>query len=136
MRVLMGCVLALLLTACAARPMSPEVITQLKQGKNAVLFHDDIGEIRYIEDKYLVLGVAKVASSGTYTGVWDPNPDLSALHAEQLSGLGLQAQSAYQLLPAAFIEESISAERELYTARPRGTSRIRASKSAARHMTK
>jgi hypothetical protein len=124
MRVLMGCLLALLLTACAAtKPMTSDVTQRLKQGKTAVLFYDDIGEIKYVEDKYLVLAVAQVASNSTYTGVWSPNAELSEQHAAGLNGMGLNAQSAYKSLPAAFIEENSAAERELYTLKPRDKSK-------------
>jgi hypothetical protein len=132
MRALMGCLFALLLTACAAnKPMTPDVTSRLKQGNTAVLFHDDIGEIKYVEDKYFVLGVAQVASNSTYSGLWNPNPELSRLHAEGLAGLGLKARSAYDLLSAAQIEQSIDAERELYTLKPRDKSKPEAKAPSA-----
>jgi hypothetical protein len=124
MRAPIGCLFALLLTACAAsKPMTPDVTSRLKQGNTAVLFHDDISEIKYVGDQYFVLGVAQVASNATYSGLWNPNPELSRLHAEGLAGLGLKAQSAYDLLSAAQIEQSITAERELYTLKPRDESK-------------
>jgi hypothetical protein len=124
LRTLMGCVLALLLTACGAhKPLKPDVASRVKQGKMAVLFYDDVGEIKYTEDKYLVLAVAQVASNSTYAGFWSPNPELSEAHAAGLNSLGLNAQSAYTLLPAAFIEENTAAERELYTLKRRDKSK-------------
>lgn len=124
MRMLMGCLLALLMTACATnKPMTPDVASRLKQGKTAVLFNDDIGEIKYLEDKYLVLAVAQVASNSTYQGLWSPNVDLSEVHAAGLKTLGMNAQSAYTLLPAADIEANAATEREYYTFKPRDKSK-------------
>jgi hypothetical protein len=124
MRMLMGCLLALLLTACVTnKPMTPDVASRLKQGKTAVLFYDNIGEIKYLEDKYLVLAVAQVASNSTYQGLWSPNVDLSEAHAAGLKTLGMNAQSAYTLLPAAYIDENAATERELYAFKRPGESK-------------
>lgn len=120
MKALLACLAALVLTGCASlpKPMTADVATQLKQGKTAVLFYDDIGQINYLEDKYFVLGVAQVASNSAYTGIWNGGPELSQVHAEQFGKLGLQAQSAYNLLPATVIEESTANERSVFTLKP------------------
>jgi hypothetical protein len=124
MRKSLGYLLVLLLTACAPfHPMTSDVSSRIKQGKTAVLFYDDIGEIKYVEDKYLVLAVTQVASNSTYQGLWSPNADLSEAHAAGFKTLGLDAQSAYTLLTPAFIEENTAAERELYTLKPRDKSK-------------
>jgi hypothetical protein len=117
MRIILGCLLVLLLSGCitARQPLSPEVATRVKQGHTAVYFNDDIGEIDYLDDKYLVLGVSTEGSRGTYQDIWDSSPELSQLHAEQFDRLGLKAQSLYHLMSAADIQRDLAADRDIYT---------------------
>jgi hypothetical protein len=89
---------ALALVGCASvAPMKPEAATVVKNGTTAVVFYDGVEQINYIEDKYFVLGVAQVASNSVYQGLWDSNRMLTALHAEELGKIGINARSVYDL---------------------------------------
>jgi hypothetical protein len=85
-----------LLTGCGVTaPLKPDSANAVKQAKTAIVFYDGIEQINYIADEYFVLGVAQVGSHSAYHGIWDSNKELSALNAEELTKIGLQAQSIY-----------------------------------------
>jgi len=103
-----------LLSACVTPPMSPESARTLKSGKSAVAFYDVTERINYIEDVYLVLGVAQVASESVYSGIWNSNKDLSAMHAEELAKIGVRVRSVYDALSEAEISGFTAMQKELY----------------------
>lgn len=105
---------AAMLSACVTAPMSPESARTLKSGKSAVAFYDVAERVNYIEDVYLVLGVAQVASESVYSGIWNSNKDLSALHAEELTKIGVQARSIYEALSEAEIAEFTAMQKGFY----------------------
>jgi hypothetical protein len=109
------CVFAMLLSACATslQPMSSKSINEIKNGKSVVAFYDGVEQIRYIEDKYLVLGVAQVASSSVYRGFWDSNKDISAFHAAELSKIGISSQSLYDVISEAQRPEFVEMQSEM-----------------------
>ena len=127
MKALMAFLVAFVLGGCASlpKPLTADVASKIKQGNTAVLFYDDMGEIKYLEDKYYVLGVAQVASNSAYGGIWSSNPELSQLHTEQFSKLGLKTQSAYALLSSSDIENNSAADRALYTFKPPEKSKVK-----------
>jgi hypothetical protein len=130
MKALMAAFAALALSGCAvvSKPLTDATLSQLKQGSTAVLFYDDIGEIKYLEDHYAVLAVTQDRSKGAYTGIWNSNAELSQLHAEQFAQLGLRTQSAYTLLSASYVHDNSTIDRTLYTLKPQEKSRTASSK--------
>jgi hypothetical protein len=129
----MGSLMALALggRASTPQPLTADVVSKIKQGNTAVLFHDDIGEIKYLEDQCYILAVAQIASNVVYADVWSSNSELSQLHAEQFSNLGLKAQSAYTLLPSSHIEENSATDRARYTLKRPEKSNDKSAKSSA-----
>jgi len=107
---------ALLFSGCATvAPLQPEVASKVKQSKVAVVFYDGSEQINYIEDKYLVLGVAQVASNSVYHGVWDSNRDLTTLHTQELGKLGVPATSLYDIFSDVEIAQAYAQLKEMYT---------------------
>jgi hypothetical protein len=113
------CVSALALAACAgvSPPLSRELSASVRQGKTAVYFSDDVEQIHYLEDVYLVVGVAQVASDSSYTGIWDSDRELSATHAALFNRIGVHAQSLYDALPAEQITAASLKERMTFSIR-------------------
>jgi hypothetical protein len=111
------CVIALLLSACATslQPMSPKSISEVKNGKSVVALYDGVEQISFIEDKYFVLGVAQVASSSVYRGFWDSNKDISALHAAELSKIGIRSQSLYDVISEVQKPEFVAMQNDMNT---------------------
>jgi hypothetical protein len=111
------CVIALLLSACATslQPMAPKSIEEVKNGKSVVALYDGDEQIRFIENKYLILGVAQVASSSVYRGFWDSNKDISALHAAELSKIGIRSQSLYDVISEVQKPEFIAMQNDMNT---------------------
>jgi hypothetical protein len=121
MKFLMAAFAALALSGCAvvSKPLTGSTLAQLKQGSTAVLFYDDIGEIKYLEDHYVVIAVHQEESKGVYAGVWNSSAELSKLHVEQFAQLGLRTQSAYELLSASYVHDNSTVDRALYTLKPK-----------------
>ncbi len=93
--------LPLLLIGCAnIKPIEPTVVSNMKddQSKIAVAFFDGHKKINYLEDKYLVLAVAQVASNSTYDGIWESNQFLTNVHTKELSKAGINTVSIYDVL--------------------------------------
>ena len=113
-RILVALVLLTALAGCASvQRLSAPDAARVKNGKTAVLFEDDVQEINYRQDKYYVLAVTQEGSTSVYKGIWNSGKDLSAIHAEEFSKLGLKAKSAYELIGERdlerFVEQEIAA---------------------------
>ena len=113
-----GSAIALLaLVGCAGVPPMPTTsVDDLKKGKTAVVFYDGAQKIHYVEDKYYVLAIAKVATESTYDGFWDSHRDLSRIHAAEFSRIGLRAQAAYDALSQHELTEFLNAQKQMSAA--------------------
>lgn len=112
--------LLLVLAGCATLPhLSASDADRVKDGKSAVLFVDDVEQINYLQDKYYVLAVTQEGSTSLYKGIWNSSRDLSAIHADEFSKLGLKARSAYELFGAQDLERLTQEDRGRYTMRPK-----------------
>ncbi len=80
----LAALLPFLLAACVSLPppLSTASATSLKTEKTVVAFFDQWESIRYVQQTYLVLGVATTESSSTYSGIWDTGKELSGLHTK------------------------------------------------------
>ncbi len=108
---------ALLLTACVSiTPMAPESAKNLKNSKVVVAFFDGVEQINYREDVYLVLAVAQVASNSVYSGHWDSNKDISAIHVSELGKLGIRAVSLYDSISDPERVELNGVQKDMYAA--------------------
>ena len=89
----------MLLNACTSLqtpPMKSSDINALRSGKTAVMFYDVAGQIVYQEDTYQVLAITTSTTQASYKGFWDINKDMSGIHANNLRGFGVNAESAYK----------------------------------------
>jgi hypothetical protein len=121
-RLLTAVWLLLVLAGCATLPpMSASDADRMKTGKTTVLFDDEIQQINYLQDKYYVLAVTQEGSTSVYKGIWNSNKDLSALHVDELSKLGLRARSAYELFSEQDVERMLQEDRDLRLVQPKGT---------------
>ena len=106
----------ILLSGCASVPPMPtDAAGNIKNSKSVVSFFDVTERINYIEDVYLVLGVAQVTSNSVYSGIWNSNKDLSAVHSEELSKIGVRASSLYDVLSDKEISEITAIQKEMLT---------------------
>lgn len=114
-RVFILVAVSLVLNACTGtiQTLPAESVDDLRNKNTVVVFVDDVEQIKYTEDVYLVLAVAKVASNSAYKGIWKSNNELSAIHAAELTRIGMRATSLFSALP----EE----EAEAYIAKIRNT---------------
>jgi hypothetical protein len=113
--------LLLLLAGCAGVPrISASDAERMQGGRTAVLFVDDAQQINYLQDKYYVLAVTQEGSTSVYKGIWNSGKDLSAIHADEFSKLGLKAKSAYDLIGAQDLERFVQEDRDTDAARPKG----------------
>lgn len=90
----------LFLAACVSvpQPLSPDVAERIKKGKSLSFFLDEAEQIHYTSDVYMVLAVAKVATDTTYKGIWNSSKELSTLHAQELSKIGVRTKSLYDVI--------------------------------------
>ena len=107
--------LPFLLAACVSLPppLSPESAARLRTQKTVVAYFDQWESIRYMQKTYLVLGEATTASSSTYSGIWDANKELSALHASGFSRIGVPADSLYEVLTPTELADSLIEQKAL-----------------------
>jgi hypothetical protein len=121
-RILAAFTVLLVLTGCATVPkLSTSDADRVKGGKSTVLFMDDVEQINYLQDKYYVLAVTQEGSTSVYKGLWNSSKDLSAVHADEFSKLGLQAKSAFELLGEQDIARLTQEDKIRYTVQPRQT---------------
>lgn len=117
-RILAAIAVLLILSGCATVPkLSESDADRLKSGKSAILFVDDVEQINYLQDKYYVLAVTQEGSTSVYKGIWNSSKDLSAVHADEFSKLGLKATSAYDLLAEQDLARLTQRDRQRYTIR-------------------
>lgn len=108
----------LMLSGCATVPkLSASDADRVKSGKTAILFVDDVEQINYLQDKYYVLAVTQEGSTSVYKGIWNSSKELSAVHADEFSKLGLKATSAYDLLVEEDLARLTQHDRQRYTIR-------------------
>jgi hypothetical protein len=72
--------------------------TAIQQQAVAVLFTDDVGEIRYISGRFNTTGVNRPDHAVGYDDVWDAGPTITAVHSQELAKLGIRAKSVYEML--------------------------------------
>ena len=104
-----------LLGGCAnqeAAVMPESWRSALQQQPTAVLFTDDVGEIRYTWGRTNTPEANRRDHAVRYQDQWDAGPDITAVHADQLAQLGLQARSVYALLTAREVADYTSTGRE------------------------
>jgi hypothetical protein len=120
-RILTALSLLIVLAGCASvPPLSASDAERVKSGKTAVLFTDGVQQINYLQDKYYVLAVTQEGSTSVYKGIWNSGKDLSAIHADEFSKLGLKAKSAYEFFGEQDLERFIQQDRDAAAARPKG----------------
>jgi len=123
--------LLLILTGCATIPhLTASDADRVKSGKSVVLFVDNAQQINYLQDKYYVLAVTQEGSTSLYKGIWDSGKDLSALHADEFSKLGLKTRSAYELFSEQDIAHLTQAEDRPALQQPGGSGPLAALASA------
>jgi hypothetical protein len=110
-RILVALALLTALAGCASvQRLSAPDAARVKNGKTAVLFVDEVQEINYRQDKYYVLAVTQEGSTSVYKGIWNSGKDLSAIHAEEFSRMGLKVKSAYELIGERDLERFVQQE--------------------------
>lgn len=109
-------VFALMCGCSTIQPISAVSTNELKSGKSSVALYDDAERINFLEDKYLVLAVAQVASNSEYQGMWDGSKDISALHATEFSRIGVPAHSIYDNLTESGKAELKAMQKEMHAA--------------------
>jgi len=95
-------------------PMPAESVNRLKSGQSIVAFFDGVESINYTEDVYSVLFVAHLSSKSEYKGFWDSNKDMTAVHTNEISLLGVRAQSLYDVLSATESTNSLAMQKEMW----------------------
>jgi hypothetical protein len=120
-RVFAAFALLLMLAGCASIPrLSASDAERVTNGKTVVLFVDDAQQINYLQDKYYVLAVTQEGATSAYKGIWNSGKDLSALHADEFSKLGLKAKSAYELFGEQTVAQFVQQDRDALAAQPKG----------------
>jgi hypothetical protein len=119
-RILAAFGLLVMLAGCATIPrLSADDATRVNGGSTAVLFVDDVEQINYLQDKYYVLAVTQEGSTSVYKGIWDSSKEISEVHADEFSKLGLKAKSAYDLLGAQEIARLAAGDMSRYSVQPK-----------------
>lgn len=117
-RILAALGMVFVLAGCATMPkLTADEADRVTGGKTAVLFVDDVEQINYLQDKYYVLAVTQEGSTSVYKGIWNSSKDLSAVHADEFSKLGLKAKSAYEILGEQNVPRLTLNDRIRYTVR-------------------
>jgi hypothetical protein len=120
-RIFAALALLTVLAGCASvQRLSAPDAARVKNGKTAVLFVDDVQQINYRQDKYYVLAVTQEGSTSIYKGIWNSGKELSAIHAEEFSKLGLKARSAYELISERDLERLAQQDSDAAAAQPKG----------------
>jgi len=93
--------LVVLLAGCAAPSIAPvqgESLKGLRSEKIAVNYTVATKKINYLETLYRVLWLETKTSSQDYSGIWDPDKELTASAVAKLRQQGFAATSAYDSL--------------------------------------
>jgi hypothetical protein len=101
MKWLWGALSAAVLASCATEDsviMPDRLRAAMRQQATAVLFTDDVGEIRYVWGRFNTPGLNRTDRSVRYGDDWDAGPVITAVHSEELARLGFQAKSIYGIL--------------------------------------
>lgn len=115
MRFLFGVLLGSWLAGCATETsvvMPENLRVGMRQDATAVLFTDDVGQIRYIFGRFNTPGGNHVDRAARYDGTWDAGQALTALHAAGLTKLGFQTKSIYDMLAPSEISALTAVGRE------------------------
>jgi hypothetical protein len=100
--------------AAKEHKLDPASAERWKNGKSVVYFSDDVGQIGYTKDNYFVLGVSRQGTEGAYNGLWDSNRQLSAINAEELSKLGIDATSLFDMPGGSELQPLVAAQAPQY----------------------
>lgn len=115
MKWLLGAIGVALLGGCATEEsiVMPETFrSAMRQQPTAVLFTDDVGEIRYIWGRHNTVGANRPDRTAPYQDQWDAGPAITAVHAQELTKLGFQTKSIYEVLTARDASDFTSTGRE------------------------
>jgi hypothetical protein len=115
MKVLTTLTCIVLLAGCAteASGILPEPMrVAMQQQATAVLFTDDVGEIRYVWGLFNAPSVNRPDHAVRYKDSWDAGPTITAVHSQELAKLGMQTKSVYELVDSLDVARLTTAGRD------------------------
>jgi hypothetical protein len=107
MRLVVAICCGLVLAGCATEAdvvMPGNLRTEMRQQSTAVVFTDDVREVRFTWGRFNTPGLNRPDSFLPYDGELNIDPILSAVHAEELGKLGIHTTSVYDLLEGSTVE--------------------------------